>query len=180
MGSHRRIHKRYVPHVTLAALRAATEKTRTVNLSIAVKMTTWANRYWKTMNCPRHFCGHWTSHALKDAFNNKTCQELNPRLMQQQLNGLEIGSVWGNFTFESLLVVSRLKSRTEPLQVLVLSTVHDKEEPPKHVAGQGSIRHLRHEQPDSQPVGFEEAVRNSPTPINASIWGGDISGPHLC
>lgn len=75
----------------------------------------------------------------------------------------------GNFTFESLLVVSRLQSRAELLQVLIVGTVHDEEEPPKHVAGQGSIRHLRHEQPDSQPVGFEEAVGNSSTLINPSI-----------
>lgn len=93
---------------------------------------------------------------------------------------IRTGSVWENFTFESLLVVSRLKSRAELLQVLVLSTVHDKEEPPKHAAGQGSIRHLRHEQPDSQPVGFEEALRNSSTLVNPSIWKGDTSGPHLC
>lgn len=101
---------------------------------------------------------------------------------------IRIGSVWageeggegGNFTFESLLIVSRLQSRAELLQVLVLSTVHDKEEPPKHVAGQGSIRHLRHEQPDSQPVGFEQAVRNSSTLANPSIRKADISGPRLC
>lgn len=130
------------------------------------------------MNCPKHFYGHWTSHVLRNVFNN--LQRVKPTADAAAAEWNRSDSVWGNFTFESLLVVSRLQSRAELLQVLVLSTVHDKEEPPEHVAGQGSIRHLRHKQPDSQPVGFEEAARNSSTLINPNIWKGDISGPPLC